>query len=244
MAGVLKERLEDRRLETRRIYIDNLTPELTEYMASREQVHKTKNEKELQSRLKGNRLGFGLFHGISGEFPLAMVYVALSNEFPNTIDKVFGSATSIEDGPHRYAVFYTISLCNLGARRLGMSHILLSSTLRQLAEKYPEVEHFQTLSPIIKFREWLERNNPECPPEMYLQECQRYLEGCYARTVNMIDPVAGFHYENGAILDRVLPGGNPRATASYGMMASYKYEPRELEHRASVYRQNKRDAAR
>jgi hypothetical protein len=125
-----------------------------------------------------------------------------------------------------------------------MSHILLSSTLRYLTKEYPEVEHFQTLSPIIKFKEWLERNNPNCPFEMYSQECQRYLEGCYMRTVDMIDPVAGFHYGNGAILDRVLPNGNSRATNSYGMMASYKYELKELERRASVYRQNKRDTAR
>lgn len=55
-------------------------------MANREQVHKTKSGKELQSRLEGNRLGFGLFHEISGKFPLAMVYVALSSNFPNTID--------------------------------------------------------------------------------------------------------------------------------------------------------------
>jgi hypothetical protein len=43
------------------------------------------DQRALLSRLEGNRTGYGLFHPITGDFPLTVIYVALMEEFPLSI---------------------------------------------------------------------------------------------------------------------------------------------------------------
>lgn len=54
-----------------------------------EQVHRMLHREEIISRLVGNRIGYGLFHPLTGPNPLAVLYVALTDGLPQTIQVVF-----------------------------------------------------------------------------------------------------------------------------------------------------------
>lgn len=91
-----------------------------------------------------------------------------------------------------------------------MGNLLIVNVLDDASRRYPSLQRLQTLSPIISFRRWLDAEHPECPIEERASRCKEYLLKCYRGEATLLDPVAAFHYANGAVLDRVLPEANPR----------------------------------
>ncbi len=81
-----------------------------------------KGQTELLRRLVGNRMMYGLFHPLTGSLPIAMVSVALTDRFPASITELLAAAKGplmgqtdpTREAP-RYAIFYSISLCNTGS---------------------------------------------------------------------------------------------------------------------------------
>ena len=93
---------------------------------------------------------------------------------------------------------------------MRMGNKLIVNVLEDASRRYPSLQRMQTLSPIISFRRWLDAKHPECPIEERARRCEEYLRCCYRGEATLLDPVAAFHYTNGAVLDRVLPEANPR----------------------------------
>ena len=61
---------------------------------------------------------YGLFHPLTGRLPIAMISVALADHFPASITNLLAAASERTDPAHdapRYAIFYSISLCNAGS---------------------------------------------------------------------------------------------------------------------------------
>lgn len=85
-----------------------------------------------------------------------------------------------------------------------MGRKLLLLALKDLSIHYPSIKSYSTLSPIIKFRAWLARMHPGCPEGLLVDECERFLKECFNGSCEIMDPVAVFHYGNGAVLDKIL----------------------------------------
>lgn len=99
---------------------------------------------------------------------------------------------------------------HLGAGGVGLGRVLITDALSLVKQQYPSVETFQTLSPIKGFRSWLETSHPSTSEKERQSRCLEYLQRVRQRTAKPTDPVAAFHYGNGAILDRVLPNADPQ----------------------------------
>lgn len=120
----------------------------------------------------------------------------------------------MRDNPS-HAIFYSISLCQPGARGLGLGGALIKGALPMLAREFPTVSHFQTLSPVRGFSRWLERRNDatggdEGKEEDLVALCGEFLREGFRGQGRAPDPVAAFHYGNGAVLTAVLPDANPQ----------------------------------
>jgi malonyl-CoA decarboxylase len=124
---------------------------------------------------------------------------------------------------------------------------------------------FSTLSPVRRFRRWLEKRlaageEPEAallaPLETagwwqdaaqtealrrpLLRLCATYLTGA-GGPKGSADPVARFHLSNGARLERVNWLGNvaPRGIQeSYGIMVNYLYDPKTIEANHEAFAQD------
>ena len=150
---------------------------------------------------------------------------------------------------------------------MNLGNALIKEVVEQLNVDLPHVHRFVTLSPIPGFRRWLERELAEGPlsdrerellpaePSRVLARladedwdadeaikpallalCARYLTARHDKRVE--DPVANFHYANGAALEQInwladpSPSGRSRAA---GLMTNYLYEPEKIASRAERY---------
>lgn len=84
-----------------------------------------------------------------------------------------------------------------------------------LTREFPTVHNFQTLSPIRGFSRWLEERDDiatkgtDGKEEELVVLCEEFLQEAYRGKRRVTDPVAVFHYGNGAILAAVLPDADP-----------------------------------
>lgn len=81
-----------------------------------------------------------------------------------------------------------------------------------LIREFPTLLNFQTLSPIRGFSRWLEQRDDTATKgedggteEELVVLCEEFLRATYRGRGRLIDPVAAFHYGNGATLAAVLP---------------------------------------
>jgi malonyl-CoA decarboxylase len=139
---------------------------------------------------------------------------------------------------------------------VSFGNLLIKQVVEELRAELPQLTRFSTLSPVRRFRRWLEkrlaageapdaavlaalktegwwpdaaRSEALCGPLLRL--CATYLTGAEGPK-GSIDPVARFHLSKGARLERVNWLGNvaPRGIEeSYGIMVNYLYDPKTIE---------------
>ena len=138
--------------------IDWRTPAaVLEKLISYEAVHEIRNWNDLRRRLADDRRCYAFFHPSLPEEPLVFVEVALVKGLAHAIRDLIdapppaGPATKADT-----AVFYSISNCQKGLRQISFGNLLLKQVIGDLAAELPGVKTFATLSPIPKFRAWLE----------------------------------------------------------------------------------------
>jgi len=170
-----------------------------------------------------------------------------------------------------------------------LGHLLIETVVKQLQNEFPNLSVFSTLSPIPRFRTWLEtalnqvndvRNKKvfasllteaekskfrqyekdgephavfkkildeeKWPSDNFLQNLvRRPLERLAARFLMTVkkqgfafDPVANFHFRNGARLESINWLADPskkRLTQSYGIMVNYRYILADLKNNNKEY---------
>jgi malonyl-CoA decarboxylase len=173
--------------------------------------------------------------------PLIFVEIALAQGLPGSVQVLLDEQAPIgEVRAADTAVFYSISNAQKGLRGISLGNLLLKRVIADLQRDLPWLKTFATLSPIPGFRRWLQRAAPQMAragaPEDALREpllklCARYLVQEKASGLP-VDPVAQFHLHNGASVDRIFwrADASERGLAqSCGMMASYRYDPGEVD---------------
>ena len=267
-------------LELRRISWDSPAALLERLMAY-EAVHEIRSWADLRHRLQSDRRCYAFFHPRMPEEPLVFVEVALMQRVAANIEPLLdASAPASDPRSAGAAVFYSISSTQPGLRGVSFGGFLIKRVVENLLGEYPRLTTFATLSPVPRFRQWLEehlgsgaqallseRNRiafgkaaRNRDPEAALQSalagdlpadratstaleaillplCARYLV-LETKDGLPIDPVARFHFGNGARLDRLnwLANTSPRGLReSLGIMVNYVYEPSEIEENHEAY---------
>lgn len=141
--------------------IDWHTPAaILEKLISYEAVHAIEGWEDLRRRLASDRRCFAFFHPALPDEPLIFVEVALVNSLSDKIEPII-RAPIVENGDvdADTAIFYSISNCQPGLRGVSFGNFLIKQVASDLAAELPGLTTFATLSPIPRFRSWLE--NPK-----------------------------------------------------------------------------------
>ena len=209
---------------------------LLEKLIAYEAVHRIESWEDLKNRLDRDRRCYAFFHARMPNEPLIFVEIALAKGLPESVQVLLDPLAPIgEVRKADTAVFYAISNAQKGLRGISLGNLLLKRVIADLQQDLPRLKTFCTLSPIPGLRRWLERAAPELArggaPQEALREpllraCARYLVQEKSGALPA-DPVAQFHLNNGASVDRIffMADASERGLAqSCGLMVSYRYD--------------------
>lgn len=226
---------------------------LLEKIIQHEAVHAIRDWSDLRRRLQNDRRCFAFFHPqLPGE-PLIFVEVALVGAIPRSIEQLIGGPAYLDNRPPRVAAFYSISNCESGLKGVSLGNFLIKRVAEELRHEVPSVKRHCTLSPIPGLRKWLMRVQGVSAAEALrrrhgadldrlaaavrdatLDEKDRVL--LYTCAANFLahhgasalgDPVARFHLDNGARLERINLGADLSEKGlreSLGVMVNYLYD--------------------
>jgi malonyl-CoA decarboxylase len=232
----------------------NSPASLLEKIIRHEAVHAIRDWNDLRRRVQPDRRCFAFFHPqLPGE-PLIFVEVALVNAIPRSIGQLIGgaSAEGAAAAP-RVAAFYSISNCEAGLKGVSLGNFLIKRVAENLRQEVPSIKRYCTLSPVPGLRSWLAgapgvaaaaalrlRYGPQLEQLAQAvragalgQEDQAKLAACAAiflarhGATPQGDPVARFHLDNGARLERINLGADLSDKAlreSLGVMVNYLYD--------------------
>ena len=148
--------------------IDWNTPaSILEKLIEYEAVHAIDGWQDLRRRLAADRRCFAFFHPALPDDPLIFVEVALLNTLADKIEPIIRAP--IEAGSELTAdtaIFYSISNCQPGLRNVSFGNLLIKQVASDLAAELPNITTFATLSPMPRFRTWLE--NPDTDLQEHL----------------------------------------------------------------------------
>ncbi|KAI8333169.1 malonyl-CoA decarboxylase-domain-containing protein [Chlamydoabsidia padenii] len=234
-----------------------------------EAVHPVKDLKDIQRRLAPDRRVYALFSQDLPMEPLVFVHVALEPELSNSIQTILAPYNNRSlSSNYRYAICYSITTQQgLGGMYLG--NYLIRHIIDQLQQTYPRIHIFATLSPIPGFRQWLDnqllqdhtlweqlvqagggtqwkhdiRDTPKDSPlaKILLQLCARYILDEKRPNKGALDPVANFHFRNGACAHQLHWLGDVSEKGvdeSFGIMINYNYVPCKLNEHHQQYIDN------
>jgi len=239
-------------LDLRRVDWDS-PASLLEKIIQHEAVHAIRDWSDLRRRLQSDRRCFAFFHPqLPGE-PLIFVEVALVSAIPRSIAQLIGSASANDAKPPSVAAFYSISNCETGLKGVSLGNFLIKRVADELRQDLPSVKRYCTLSPVPGLRQWLVKAQGVAPaaalrlrygPDLerlsaavrggsLTEEDQAALAACAATflarhsATPLGDPVARFHLDNGARLERINLGADlsdKGLAESLGVMVNYLYD--------------------
>ena len=158
--------------------IDWRTPaNILEKIIRHEAVHAINDWQDLRRRLEPpDRKCFAFFHPAMQDEPLIFVEVALTEGLPESIQQVLHPEREpIEADTASVAVFYSISNCQPGLRGVSFGNFLIKHVATELANSFPKLSEFRTLSPLPSFAGWFSSTDSEdysaaCQSASALQE--------------------------------------------------------------------------
>lgn len=146
-------------LELKRLSWDS-PASLLEKLIKYEAVHDIRSWADLKNRLDSDRRCYGFFHPRLPNEPLIFVEVALLADLSSSITPLLDESAAPADlARATTAIFYSISNTQTGLRGVSFGDSLIKNVVETLAEEFPRLRTFATLSPIPGFRVWF---NKQC----------------------------------------------------------------------------------
>ena len=227
----------------------NILEKIIEYEA----VHEINSWDDLRARLApSDRQCFAFFHPLIPNDPLIFVEVALCEDIPKSIEEIIKiDRTEIDIEDANTAIFYSISNCHNGLLGISFGNFLIKKVAKNLKRELPELNQFQTLSPLPGLMKWMEEYAPitfercsdkNCSNDELMKQTVRYLTESNRSDGMPNDPVARFHIGNGASLERVNLNADLSSkglSQSYGIMANYLYDLDIVEENHELFFKNK-----
>ena len=238
--------------------IDWTTPaNILEKIIAYEAVHAINDWDDLRRRLQpADRRCFAFFHPAMPDEPLIFVEVALTDAIPGAIETLLSDDRKpIGEREATTAVFYSISNCQRGLAGISFGNSLIKQVAIDLMVSLPNLKTFVTLSPVPGLTRWM-RDEAQSTGDVdrrkllaRLAEAQsfddlradrqtltavaaEYLVAAKRRDGLPLDPVARFHFGNGASLEAIHPLADPSQKAfaqSLGLMVNYRYDLKTVE---------------
>lgn len=227
-----------------------------------EAVHEINDWEDLRRRLQpDDRRCYAFFHPAMPDEPLVFVEVALCKGIPNSVQALLsGDRKPLEAGQTDTAAFYSISNCQAGLRGISFGNSLIKQVAADLSRDLPNIKRFVTLSPVPGFSKWLEAEDSpigEADLERLRDARERLLEEGDGNALEAavpllrtlaahylyrakrpdglpLDPVARFHFNNGASLYDIHGFADISRNGlqqSYGLMVNYHYALDKVEMR-------------
>ncbi|KAJ1733105.1 hypothetical protein LPJ61_001719 [Coemansia biformis] len=136
-----------------------------EKLGQYESVHAIKSWLDVKHRLGNGRRCFGFFHRSVPMEPLVFVWVALTDRISSNVQSILrerGPALPQSEEAATCAIFYSIN-SQPGLSGVDLGNFLIKRVVGVLRAELPNIETFCTLSPLPRFRAWLEQwLTPEC----------------------------------------------------------------------------------
>jgi malonyl-CoA decarboxylase len=131
---------------------------LLEKLIDYEAVHEIRSWSDLKNRLASDRRCFAFFHPRMPSEPLIFVEVALVSGMADSIQALLDEeAPGCDPNEADTAIFYSISNAQIGLAGVGFGGFLIKRVVDDLAGEFKRLKLFATLSPIPKFRDWLDK---------------------------------------------------------------------------------------
>ncbi|PIA19552.1 MCD-domain-containing protein [Coemansia reversa NRRL 1564] len=136
-----------------------------EKLGQYESVHAVKSWLDVKRRLGNGRRCFGFFHRSVPMEPLVFVWVALTDSITSNVQTILQDCeptlSSGEDAA-KCAIFYSIN-SQPGLAGVDLGNFLIKRVVAVLRAELPNISTFCTLSPLPRFRAWLEQwLTPDC----------------------------------------------------------------------------------
>jgi malonyl-CoA decarboxylase len=88
--------------------------------------------------------------------PLIFVEVALVNKLSSSIQELLNKEDEKIDPEHAdTAIFYSISNTQPGLAGINLGNFLIKTVVQELSNRFDDLKHFATLSPVPGFKKWL-----------------------------------------------------------------------------------------
>ncbi|MBW8825801.1 MAG: malonyl-CoA decarboxylase family protein [Acidobacteria bacterium] len=250
LAGHLSTLFDVGLLELRRITWDGASAAVLEKLIAYEAVHEIDGFEDLKHRLESDRRCYAFFHPAMPDEPLVFVEIALVRGMATELRPLLDlDSSTIDPEDADAAVFYSITSPQRGLAGVALGNELIKQVVEALRRDLPRLETFVTLSPIPRFRPWLEARvamrglsqfeqesvGLELRPDdaVWLERARPGLLSLCARYLTTLDhgraadPVGNFHLSNGAVVERVNWMANPASygmAESLGLMVNYRYD--------------------
>ncbi|THF54814.1 malonyl-CoA decarboxylase [Ollibium composti] len=245
--------------------IDWATPaNILEKIIAYEAVHTINSWEELRRRLQpADRQCYAFFHPAMPDEPLIFVEVALTAGIPGSIDALLSEDRQpIAADEATTAVFYSISNCQKGLAGISFGNFLIKQVATDLMQSLPNLKTFVTLSPVPGLTRWMRgqaqaKDGDEQRRVLLTQLLEaksaddlkphgkalaalaaEYLVRAKRADDLPLDPVARFHFGNGASLEKINPAADlseKGIAQSCGVMVNYRYDLDTVETNHELY---------
>ncbi|KAJ1996321.1 hypothetical protein GGI25_000385 [Coemansia spiralis] len=141
-----------------------------EKLGQYESVHAVKSWLDVKRRLGNGRRCFGFFHRSVPMEPLVFVWVALTDEITSNVQSILQErepTSALGEQAAKCAIFYSIN-SQPGLSGVDLGNFLIKRVVAVLRAELPNIDAFCTLSPLPRFRVWLDQwlteNHLASPP--------------------------------------------------------------------------------
>lgn len=143
---------------TRVCNLQNTSIKLLKYIAEKEGVHPAEHWWSFENRLNSpDRIILSMEHFKMPSIPLVYIEIAFSRGLIRNIEKIIGSKRgTIDVSKANTAIFYSINTTFKGLQGIGAGRKMIIRAKKFLKKNYPQISRFATLSPVPKFRSYLE----------------------------------------------------------------------------------------
>ncbi|MBC8342976.1 MAG: malonyl-CoA decarboxylase family protein [Bacteroidetes bacterium] len=130
---------------------------LLEKLMEYEAVHEIKTWGNLKHRIHSDKRIYAFLHYKLPNEPLIFVEVALTKGMADNIHELLDeSKTPIDPKDANTAIFYSITATQKGLKGISYGNFLIKRVVNKLSSEFTNLKFYATLSPIPKFRQWLE----------------------------------------------------------------------------------------